>query len=103
MKNELKKRKRLFNVLVTVYFVIFFTIVFSIAMLGYLFYHGAQIEDYCLGVANRRLAQNPNHPEWVKPPSWYQGTVKDKMGYGYYLQLECGGKKFGLFEKVPQN
>ena len=69
--------------------------------MGYLFYQGVQIEDYCRRVVDKELEHDTNRPEWVNPPAWYKGTVKDKMGYAYYKQLECG-RRFGLFDKIPR-
>ena len=102
MKQVLKRKQQLLKILIITFFLFFLFVVSSVGMFFYLLNRTGQVEDYCSKVASKEIADNPNHPEWVKPPSWYHGTVKDKMGYGYYKQLECGGKKFGLFEKIPQ-
>lgn len=102
MKSELKQLKRSFNIFVGVYLIIFSGIVSTIFCIGYLFNRSIQIEDYCRKTVHEKLAKGTKHPEWVTPPPWYNGSTKDKLGYGYYKELECG-RKFGLFNKIPQN
>lgn len=103
MKSDLKRKKKILNILLVVFLSFFGFVILSISLITYLFLRAGHREDYCQKVAQKELGNEKWSSRLVDPPAgWQRGGTQGKIYIGFYKQLKCE-EKIGLFDRIPQN